>query len=121
MLTSVLRSGRARAAIGWGRRVCTAAQKEPLLPKWGSFGRSAEDIATMEERVRIDGDNNWCSLNTSKLSAPLWDEAEASLAIERLRYAARARNATGQPFFLAGICDLPSATHLLLFAAHKAT
>ena len=28
----------------------------PLLPKWGSFGKSADEIAKLEERIRDDGD-----------------------------------------------------------------
>ena len=38
------------------RQLCSTASTGPLLPKWGSFGKSADEIAKLEERIRDDGD-----------------------------------------------------------------
>ena len=37
------------------RRLCTTA-REPLLPRWGSFGKTPEQIATLEAALREDGE-----------------------------------------------------------------
>lgn len=48
----------ARASLRPRRFLCTASSspREPLLPKWGLFGKSADDVANLEQKVRDDGD-----------------------------------------------------------------
>ena len=53
-----------RAARACARRplaarfLCTSGPQpsEPLLPKWGSFGKSHDDVSKLMETVRDDGD-----------------------------------------------------------------
>ena len=39
------------------RALCTASARTPLLPQWGSFGRSSEEISDLVEQVKADGEH----------------------------------------------------------------
>ena len=39
------------------RQMCSASSvREPLLPKWGFFGKTSQEISQLEQSVRADGD-----------------------------------------------------------------
>jgi hypothetical protein len=60
MLRFAFRAPRLYAATRAQRLLCTAtgnSEHEPLLPRWGSFGKSEEEIATLVEQVQEDGEH----------------------------------------------------------------
>ena len=45
-----------RSATAARRLLCTARPSEPLLPKWGSFGKTLDDVDKLVDNVKEDGD-----------------------------------------------------------------